>query len=1098
MSNLADANDTIHELLLPIDQADPDGRQRDVVFQNLPNGEMELSLLINEEIGGAGEEKDWIRLSLGVSQTCNQNVERSEWDDILVPVVPLVYTTVDRDRTEADQASDGWIYVFVDGNPWREIRIERRGLFRDVNLKRCAGKDVREATGATDNRIVVPHKIGGNAKTVEMCFSRVQWSWKQIGNATGYGVDAINFRIARTIKLPLEQYKTDFDLADGDVGPICDAPNVPLVRLQRSSRLPVVYLDDPIGIAQRLKYEHFSAVADAEFLSEQMDEEDYRLARLIDGMIKQEEQIVQKQGEDGKGPSTNVRGSVNAEKLKDRLDYWERRATETNKNSYKTGMDVVNWLEGERGGGIKVSFEMALQEYLADNTPERFALGLAVWCELVEYFYFTEGRAYIKRIIDQHNEIGTLICNPSSAQGVVVGKLETGKYYPGRNDGFHLTGKDAISLTKFGAKVFSSLVNSLAQAAVTDEIQGLDWVGDLIKKYLPDLEVTVQTAPIHLMWSGVDQSQPHHYRLIPRPSEIEKRVRAKYVHLGDADLPKSAAALQQSALYTEGFGTLLVALEIINLAQAIKTISNELEKDQTQVLVLTASILSGMATLTGLASKALEIPEGAREARYRELAAEYRKKYGEMWRKGRAAKNVDEFADKRRAERLTAAALVGEHKTYRTLNRTREIAATTSRLTGQLAAYVNLGLTAWDLAKAFGGGSTNEKVWTTVKTASMLMSAMGLNQIATYSGVLFKLRAAAGVTMLAGESTLLTGWGFVLFVVGLGLEMVSSTMLREHKPGELEKAINSGYFGKQPYKTMEVLPHGPYTEPSFKPVHEDTLGYNSPAVVGDGVYRKEYYPWAVKPELRYLYNLLFDYAPAVKIMKTGQASWVNRNGVGKVEIQPDGERVIVGEVAFSRFLPRNSTLEVEFVYKVPGMVDEQVVRLDEMVAVEDRDGDVLRKLTCYHPLGVLKVTSVTMRCLLDVHGDGEFLVPLQPGWDDNTGTKPLEIHKREVSYHMATVYDNNWRRKAARERVDRSDVMQVMRKDFYRRVLTVMDTAERSPQYDLGTPINAIRRLHSFLLRSEPRHDAVLDKLQCTKPGGAEWDTTARQAERYA
>ena len=1097
MNNLAGGNDTIHELLLPMDRADVAEGSRTLVFDNLPSGERFLELRIADRRGSGDA---WIKLPLGKTRTCPKETEREHWDDILVPVVPLAYADAERTRSGARALPEGWLYVFCDGELWRELRVVERSYMRDVDLAHYKGKDVREATGAPDIRIVVPHKIGGKKKTVEMCFSRVQWSWKQIERASGYGKEATNYRIARTIELPLEKFADDFNIADGDVGPICDAPAVPLVSLQRNSRLPVVYLDDPIGVAQELKAAHFAAVADVEFLSSQMDEEDYPLARLINSLIKNEDLALKDHPgtRDSGGPT--IRECVNADKLNGRLRYWEKLGEETNRKSYEAGLAVAEWMARTRGDGAKVCFEMALEEYLRGNTPERFALGMSIWCELVEYFYFREGRDYLKKIVIQESTLGECLCNPSPEQAEVVAQLEAGKYFPKRNDGYHLTGKDAIGLISFGAKVLSSLVGTLAQAKAGEGIEGLDWVAELIRKYLPDIEVAVRTAPVHLMWTGIDTSQPHHYRLIPLPSEVEKRVRAEYLHLGDADLPKSAQTLQNSLVYRRGFGSLLVVLEVINLASAINALGRELEKEPRQVTVMASSILSGIASLTGLAEKAMDVAAGRREARYRELEMQYRRKYAATWEKGRQAGTVSRPSFLEYDKSITND-LARTRQSLRTLHRAREVAATASRITGQLAAYAELGIAAWDLDKALRSGNRGEQLWAGVNLGAMMISAMGLNQATRLSGVVFQLRTAAGVTMLAGESTAVSGWGLALFVLGLGLEFVAGAMLGQYKPDELRAAIKYGFFGTAPYeKSLWFLPSGPYAEPDNAVVRREALDYEAPPAVASlpaVPHVRDYVPWATKPELQRLYHFLFDYKPEVKVWRTGETVLRNRRGVATPMIDPDGEQVVVGEIVFSQFLPRESTLEVEFVIKYAGEYDKQIVRMDGIIAEEQRKGDVLEKLTCYYPAARGRIAHVEMRCLLDVHGDGEFLVPIQPPRDGDVSPEKREVQKRVSEYQVSNYLDDDGDRKYRRELTERRGLVGRMRRDFYRRVLAVMDRVERAPDYDMSDAVRRIGRLHAWLLREEAKHRGVLEDVMCLKPGSAEWERLAKDVERY-
>ncbi|MDW7756167.1 MAG: toxin VasX, partial [Desulfuromonadales bacterium] len=272
---IARSGDSTHEVPLG-STARTDDHRRELIFENLAEGEYDLFLYQPDEKHGAYQ----IPLVQGFS-TCSSEESSPRWQTALVPLLPRCYTTADADRTKAQYprcSQDlGWLYVFVNGQLWRELKVEREGFFRDVNLTYEKGQDVRPATVQTsDSRVVVPYTIQGKAVALEMAYSEVQWSWARIdamggmaeddprqeqGGAIPPGVDseeATKLRSRRLQKIDLFSYP-DFDQDEGVIGP-ANQFEIPLrydLAAFRQSKVPVVYLHDPIGIAKDLATEVF-------------------------------------------------------------------------------------------------------------------------------------------------------------------------------------------------------------------------------------------------------------------------------------------------------------------------------------------------------------------------------------------------------------------------------------------------------------------------------------------------------------------------------------------------------------------------------------------------------------------------------------------------------------------------------------------------------------------------------------------------------------------------------------------------------------------------------------------------------------------------
>ena len=149
------------------------------------------------------EKFTWYDIPLGRIESRKAD-EEARTDTVLVPVVPLVYTTPDLDPSSACvPRAGGWIYIFRGDHLWRELKVEQYGTFRDVNLREYQGRDERPATGERDTRILIPQKVGGQELEVWMAYSEVQWSWARI-NALG-GMSRDDFRWKRASPPPMPE-----------------------------------------------------------------------------------------------------------------------------------------------------------------------------------------------------------------------------------------------------------------------------------------------------------------------------------------------------------------------------------------------------------------------------------------------------------------------------------------------------------------------------------------------------------------------------------------------------------------------------------------------------------------------------------------------------------------------------------------------------------------------------------------------------------------------------------------------------------------------------------------------------------------------------
>ncbi|MFV1984694.1 MAG: toxin VasX, partial [Thiohalomonadales bacterium] len=228
-------------------------------------------------------------IPLGEAPTRKKD-QASKQNNILIPILPLCYTTPDCDPINArSPRAGGYLYIYIGDYLWRELEVFKDGKFRDINLHQYQGKDLRPATVEQDTRILIPHMVDGKENTVTMCYSEIQWSWARINTMGGMDPDdfrldvdtpptlasdmniskatAAKNRAARMQELNLSGYLTGFPntAATGNKARVENSNNptssLYYLSLHKKSEIPIVYLHDPLGIALDNTKKYFNAHA---------------------------------------------------------------------------------------------------------------------------------------------------------------------------------------------------------------------------------------------------------------------------------------------------------------------------------------------------------------------------------------------------------------------------------------------------------------------------------------------------------------------------------------------------------------------------------------------------------------------------------------------------------------------------------------------------------------------------------------------------------------------------------------------------------------------------------------------------------------------
>ncbi len=200
-----------------------------VEFKKLPNTPRDLALIIPTSGYGSN-----IRLPLNTTVAPNDNqTEKAEWDNVIVPVKPLAYVTKENQKQQADVLKPGWIYIFWRGKLWRELEVKKNQALRDVNVEYYRrnwngdfGQEAeREAEGHWQTAAWVPYKLNGEIQSGNnaplMMYSESQLDWPYVES-----LEADNAKLLEVAsKLDLTAYSQDkhFKNAAGDMGSIEDA-----------------------------------------------------------------------------------------------------------------------------------------------------------------------------------------------------------------------------------------------------------------------------------------------------------------------------------------------------------------------------------------------------------------------------------------------------------------------------------------------------------------------------------------------------------------------------------------------------------------------------------------------------------------------------------------------------------------------------------------------------------------------------------------------------------------------------------------------------------------------------------------------------------
>jgi len=259
-----------------------DGKKRHLLFDRIKNtSTRKLNLRFHDTV------HEWCNIPFGnVTPEKKDSITKNQ--HLFIPILPLLFSTPERNKDQYREIDQGWLYIFRNEFLWRELEVVKNGQMRDVNLRYSQGLDERQASSELDTRVIVPHQVAVVEQNIEMAFSEVQWSWSQIitmggmnksdpryrenlHNGKAHGLDhtaaskSTDFYRKRVDKLILSNHSNNFETEispSAHVAHVTNPKNLtltkttpPKIKLQNTSEIAAVILNDPIGITHQLTAE---------------------------------------------------------------------------------------------------------------------------------------------------------------------------------------------------------------------------------------------------------------------------------------------------------------------------------------------------------------------------------------------------------------------------------------------------------------------------------------------------------------------------------------------------------------------------------------------------------------------------------------------------------------------------------------------------------------------------------------------------------------------------------------------------------------------------------------------------------------------------
>jgi len=964
---------------------------------------------------------------------------------------------------EPSKLSDGYLYVFVNGYLWRELAVEQHEsgdtyyydidllaeskkpaggdgytyTIYDVNKKadtdyryKCDNRDVRLKVGKRDNRLVLPFvKAGSSVAKVQICYSRIQWSWLWIETMGGISpqgkprddwflddVSSENIkgkerRAKRCYTVPLVDYKAGLDKV-GDIGPV-SMSNTFSYNIDYEKNIPFLELDDPIGIALKLKADHLHALNDFQTHTEVMGEREYPLAVIVNQIVKSEE----KANADGvkKNPKfevkTRFKDRVNQPKIDRAIEYWKKSNAEKEKAVVDVGKIVIWWMEDQNC--TQYGVHLAFIEMLKNNNPLRFCTSVSIWADLMSDSDFDEAHAYLKKIIDSKDgiigEVGKLISNPTKEQLNFMQRLETGDLPKNDRTWVNTFGtQELIAIADYGNKIIRDTVKALTMSSLKNGgDKGLKFVAKMVERYLPQVQAVVPEGPAFARYHVIRKVSPDVYSSKAAASNEFKKTKIKYLKLKGAN---NTTAIGMATKDSKTFKLVVgvrVVIEIINVAYFWGVITEKWKTNKKVTagdwVSLTESVVGAIEGIAGLAKDMMDDDKKRRKTRMERSERIYNNR-----------KKFKAITDAHRKDKITKLARsLNTRNLARThynnfYKRVRNLFSGINTFTSHVSAITKAAHGLFNAGIANDTGNNMQALGGITESAGGLAVSVGVHS-------LWRLGAAAVTRTALGAAVGLGGpVAIILIVLGLIAYFIGGWIYRKFAETDLEKAINYCYFGKYPYypwKLPDGYHHAMLGTPTKRLRRRHSKG--SPSRSGGGysvidefvsvdtfkikhtgrqrngsrrrnnVYKagdNQIIRTSFFTEIQYIYRCLFQYNVDLQVRRIF-SEYAMPKGVVNT-----GWIAVTADIKFGRMLTEKSTFFTSFELKIKNS-SIKLNKKDLFIREKRNSEGVLTGLSYtyliedradgFPYLWIARlICEVKMKSMLDIYGDGNYTVPV--------------------------------------------------------------------------------------------------------------------------
>lgn len=903
-------------------------------------------------------------IPLGESETAARDCNK-EADVGLMPV--RLVRLLEEESIQLQDVREGWLYVFLDGFLWREIRINKDSVFQDINLAKYQGKDRRPCGGMAFEygMVSLPYRLEGESPELQVAFSEIQWTWSYICKMGGMAQDDLrylpdlkihgayrdvqpdeDFRNSRFQTLDLAAYSGGWDIQKLKTHFLCPANAVeqhreseegkelaPLSTEDISGRIAYLAVKDPLASAREMADEYSGLVELEAALAAQADSSgEFPLALLVRELVEEDEKH-----SDGQG----LRQHVRMDKVESTIEAWEELTKKLVAKREQVDADLALKLQ-------QPVVRFALADYFQSGNDYCHALGVVHWTLLAGECQTTKMADYRQRVLRGEEEwLDSMkrLPFPVVEQLRAITAMDNEVYRAARDDlSVSLGPEGSVSLTAAITGVIAQLIEGYAHLH-TDKLVNL--ASDTLNKVADDV--------VHLTGVAVQALQMPLARAVPleqinplklgeyryEPKGFSRSIKA----IGESRvfqiLPegKSVSAYLDSLSDSSNFQRyairVLAPLHIINASLAIKNLT-ENQGVETRLPAF-SGIMSALSFFGGEAEKWGKKSLGALGEKDAEARRLIRKSEKILERPNRHSSR----SRARASRRLKANQLL------RSSYKTKKMPFTITEAAGLVA------------KKAFGAaGGLAEVVfggWNVTKGV-----ATGNAQVAAGGG----LGVVGGALITWG---ILTSSSVVAAPLGVVLALAGGVAVMMGERSKLEDALRLGYFGQDAYPLIGGL--------FDEPIDPDRLG---PEI---GLLNEARLLPDLSTEINYFRRLFCHVQAKVGIHRESNPSF---QSMGSKAIPASDHVIVKARVDFSGYQSGQSKLNMAVrLFHEPGLIPGKSgwsYPVQSMYTKDVLDGDNLVAVEAYLRLPKEAVSNgfgrVEVEANVDLMGDGALISPV--------------------------------------------------------------------------------------------------------------------------